>query len=64
MLFPPPIRYFDRISKRVLAAMAPSEFGMSSSAFVCAMNADQAGYFILYSAGGRNADCWGIKPAR
>lgn len=44
--------------------MAPHEFGMSSSAFVCAMNADQAGYFILYSAGGRNADCWGIKPTR
>lgn len=63
MPFPPPIRYFDRISKRVLAAMVPDEFGMSSSAFVCTVKAAQFCH-VLYSVGGRNAGYWGIKPAR
>ncbi len=62
MLFPPPIRYFDRISKRVLAARVPGEFGMSSSAFVCTVKAAQFRHF-LYSVGGRNAGYWGIMPA-
>ena len=43
--------------------MLPDECGMSSSAFTCAVRAAQFCYFVLDGAGGRNADCWGIKPA-
>lgn len=42
--FPTPtVHYIDRISKSVLATMLPDEFGISSSAFVCAVNAVQFG---------------------
>ncbi len=61
--FPPTIRSIDRIPKSVLGTTSPDESGMSSSAFACAVNPDQVGYFILYRVGGRNADCRGIKPA-
>ena len=64
MPFPPlTIRYIDRISKSVMSTMLPDEFGMSSTAFVCAANAVQFGDFIFYNVGGRIADRWGIKPA-
>lgn len=61
--FPPTIRYIDRIPKSVLRTTLSDESGMSSGAFACAVNAAQFRYFILYSVGGRNGDCWGIKPA-
>ena len=60
---PPPTHYTDRISKSVLATMLPDDSGMSSSAFVCAVNAVQLGYFIFCNVGGRIADRWGIRPA-
>lgn len=61
--FRPPIRYVDRIPKSVLGTTLSDESSMSSSAFACALNAAQFCYLILYSVGGRNADCRGIKPA-
>lgn len=60
---PPTIRYIDRIPKSVLGTKLSDESGMSSSAFACSVIAAQVDYFILYSVGGRNGDCWGIKPA-
>ena len=60
---PPPIQYIDRISKSVLATMLPDASGMSSSAFVCAVNAVQLGYFIFCNVGERIADRWSTRPA-
>ena len=43
--------------------MLPDASGMSSSAFVCAVNAVQLGYFIFCNVGERIADRWSTRPA-
>ena len=63
VLCPPPIQYIGRISKSVFATMLPDASGMSSSAFVCAVNAVQLGYFIFCNVGERIADRWSTRPA-
>ena len=46
------IDYIDRISKSVLGTTLPDGIGMSSSAFVCAVNAAQVGYPTFKNVGG------------